>query len=247
VEVNGFTSRRFLEQLDMAAILRRESEYLIDLQSAKAPPTGKFPVVLGEDALDTLFDFFTSQADASALYFNFSNFKQGESVLAQGKTPLEKINISTNPSIKGCKGAGFFDELGFPLAKLDLIKDGNLNDFTINGKFSSLLNMPRTTQLSTVEVAPGSTSYSDFLSDGVIELLKFSTFIPNGITGSFSGEIRLGYLHKNGKKIPIRGGSVSGNTQEAFVNARFSKETVKRENYSGPRGIFFQELTLAGE
>ena len=37
-------------------------------------------------------------------------------------------------------------------------------------------------------------------------LSKFSTFQPNTISGAFSGEIRLGYLHKNGKKIPSKSG-----------------------------------------
>lgn len=98
-----------------------------------------------------------------------------------------------------------------------------------------------------IEVACGNTAYADFLSDGVLELTKFSTFQPNTISGAFSGEIRLGYLHRNGKRIPVKGGSVSGTTGLAFATAYKSAEATQRAAYRGPRGVFFENLTVAGE
>jgi predicted Zn-dependent protease len=77
--------------------------------------------------------------------------------------------------------------------------------------------------------------------------VSFRRFNPNTISGAFSGEIRLGYLHKNGKKIPIKGGSVSGSTQAAFARALKSCETAQRAAYFGPKGVFFERLTIAGD
>ena len=246
MEMNRFSKRRFLDHFDWVEVLETESRYLNDLQNAQAPPTGKYPVILAEEPLDTLFDYFLTHASGASLYHDFSNFALGRSVYKDERVPKEALHIATSPFIVGGMKSGLIDSLGFPLKETVLIENGALKNFAINGKLSSLLGRERTTELSNIKVKAGKTRYKDFIQKGVFELLRFSTFQPDGITGAFSGEIRLGYWHKNGQKIPIKGGSLSGISQEAFLNAYFSQETVNRENYLGPQGIFFEELTLAG-
>ena len=246
-EINCFSKRRFTKDFDWEKVLQKEARQLIDLQNAELPPTGEFPVVMADEALDTIFDYFTAQADGGALYYQYSCFEEGGSVYENQKNALEPLTIKTDPYVTGGMNSGFFEPLGYPLAPLTIIKDGHLENFTINGKFSYLLNKPKTSALSNIVVQSGITSYQDFLEDGVFELLRFSTFHPNLITGAFSGEIRLGYWHKKGKKIPIKGGSVSGVSQKNFLRARFSLESVQREAYRGPKGIFFEKMTLAGK
>jgi len=81
----------------------------------------------------------------------------------------------------------------------------------------------------------------------VYQLLRFSTFLPNRVTGDFSGEIRTGYrMHPDGAVHPIRGGAVSGNVREAFQHAFFSKELVQREGYCGPAGIYLKNVKIGG-
>jgi PmbA protein len=77
-------------------------------------------------------------------------------------------------------------------------------------------------------------------------LLKFSSFEPHPVSGAFSGEIRVGYLVKDGKVQPIKGGSISGVMDEALEEIYFSKETVKRDSYFGPMGIKGCGLKSAG-
>jgi PmbA protein len=77
-------------------------------------------------------------------------------------------------------------------------------------------------------------------------LKRFSTFEPNPITGAFSGEIRTGYFWKNGRKRPIKGGSVSGTMQEAFKAAFFSREMIQRESYLGPEAVRVDNLDISG-
>ena len=69
---------------------------------------------------------------------------------------------------------------------------------------------------------------------------------PDPITGSFVGEIRLGYEVENGEAQPIRGGSISGNLFSALAGACFSQETGFFGNYVGPRGARFPAVTVAG-
>ncbi len=242
-EIMGLKRRRFLQDLALHEQLAADAAVLADLQVAQLPPTGELPVLLAGDALDSLFDFFVAQLDGHALFNRYSVFSAGDSVLQNEREPL---NIASTPELSGGMRSYSFDELGFPASRVQLIENSRVKNFLIDGRYADLLGMPRTSALMNIEVACGTIPYTDFLQDGVLELSKFSTFQPNTISGAFSGEIRLGYLHKAGRKIPIKGGSVSGSTQTAFARALKSAERVKRGAYSGPKGVFFESLTVAG-
>ncbi|MFZ5630435.1 MAG: metallopeptidase TldD-related protein [Spirochaetota bacterium] len=242
-EIMGIKRRRFMHDLALKEQLAEDAAVLSDLQVAQLPPTGELPVVLAGDALDSLFDFFVAQLDGHALFNRYSIFAAGDAVLQHEREPL---NIASTPELAGGMHSYSFDELGFPTSRVQLIENSRVKNFLIDGRYADLLGLPRTSALMNIEVDCGETRYEDFLQDGVLELTKFSTFQPNTISGAFSGEIRLGYLHKGGKKIPIKGGSVSGSTQVAFARALKSAERVRRGAYSGPKGVFFEGLTVAG-
>ena len=67
------------------------------------------------------------------------------------------------------------------------------------------------------------------------------------VTGNFSAEIRTGYKIEGGRRIPIKGGSVSGVMYDAFRRAWFSSEKVLRAAYRGPAAVKLMGLDLAGE
>ena len=246
-ELNYYGKRRFLKQYNFLKLIQNEALQLEELNFSELPPTGNFSVVMADEALDTLFDYFIGQADGNALYYKYSSFKQGESIYTKNATAKEPLTLYSDPNLEGGMSSGYVDDLGFPLKPITLIDNGILKNFTLSGKVASLLKQNITSAMACVSVKAGNTCYNDFLQDGVLELLRFSTFHPNHITGAFSGEIRFGYLHKDGKKIPIKGGSVSGISQDAFLKCSFSKEVEMRENYHGPKGVFFETLTLAGK
>lgn len=243
-EIMGIKRRRFLDHLQMREQLAEDATVLSDLQIARLPPTGEYPVVLAGEALDSLFDFFVAQLDGHALFNRYSIFSVGDAVL---RNEQEALNLASTPLLFGGMHSYSFDELGFATCRVQLIENSRVKNFLIDGRYADLLSLPRTSALMNIEVDCGSTPYADFLHDGVLELSKFSTFQPNAISGAFSGEIRLGYFYKNGKKIPIKGGSVSGSTQTAFARAFKSQECIQRAAYKGPKGVFFESLTVAGE
>lgn len=242
-EIMGIKRRRYLHDLALQQQLADDAAVLSDLQVAKLPPTGDLPVLLAGDALDSLFDFFVAQLDGHAIFNRYSIFSAGDPVLQNER---EALGIASTPGLPGGLHSYSFDELGFPTERVQLIENSRVKNFLIDGRYADLLHLPRTSALMNIEVECGVTAYADFLQEGVLELTKFSTFQPNTISGAFSGEIRLGYLHKAGRKIPIKGGSVSGSTQAAFARSLRSAERCQRGAYSGPRGVFFESLTIAG-
>lgn len=242
-EIMGIKKRRFLADLALEQQLENDAAVLSDLETAVLPPTGEYPVVLAGEALDNLFDFFVAQLDGHALFNRYSIFQHGDAVL---KNPKEHLTIRSRADLRGGMRSYRFDELGYATGAVTMIENSEVKNFLVDGRYADLLKIPRTSALMNIEVECGKTPYADFLSDGVLELSKFSTFQPNTISGAFSGEIRLGYLHKNGRRIPVKGGSVSGSTQTAFASAFKASEAVQHASYFGPKGVFFERLTVAG-
>jgi len=66
-----------------------------------------------------------------------------------------------------------------------------------------------------------------------LEAAAFSDFFVDETTGDFGGELRLGYLVRDGKRIPIRGGSITGSMAQNRGKVRFSREL---ESFSICRG-----------
>lgn len=242
-EIMGIKKRRYLSDLTLEEEWENDASILSDLTRAVLPPTGNFPVVLSGEALDSLFDFFIAQLDGHALFNRYSLFQKDDEVVRDAKEPLA---IFSEAKLAGGMRSYVYDGLGYPMKSIALIQDTRVANFLLDGRYADLLKLPQTSSLANTRVVCGGTPYADFLSGTVLELSKFSTFQPNTISGAFSGEIRLGYLYKGGKKIPIKGGSVSGTTQKAFQRAFKSKEEVKRASYIGPKGVFFENLTIAG-
>ena len=86
----------------------------------------------------------------------------------------------------------------------------------------------------------------DALSLPHVEVIDFSWFTPDEITGDFSSEIRLGYLVEGDRRTPFKGGALVGNVLDALANARWSAETGFFGDYQGPHIARFASLRVAG-
>jgi len=79
-----------------------------------------------------------------------------------------------------------------------------------------------------------------------LEVLDFSSFIVDGQTGDFGGEIRLGYLIEDGKKTPITGGSVSGKIMDLHTHMYLSLERQLVNRFSGPLKVQIYDVNVSG-
>jgi PmbA protein len=160
----------------------------------------------------------------------------------------EALNLSSNPNLQGGIKDRAFDDNGLPLYRVQVLRDNIFKKRMNTKRYADYLQEEATGDFSNLEIATGSRPFSDLLVEGpCYHCLRFSTFEPNPITGAFSGEIRTGYFLKEGQKIPIKGGSVSGQIQQAFKEAFFSREKTQREAYLGPKAIRLEKLDIAGK
>ncbi len=241
----GWRQAGFYRDLQIKAMVPRYCRYALENATAKLPPSGTFPVVFGEEALDTLFNHLCAQAGGQAAFQGWSRFKAGEPVIRNPRRDL--LTLASDPWLPGGLNSRPFDSQGLALKPVTFIQDNIFQQCLADQRYADYLQLPPTGGLTNLRVAPGRATLAEMLYAGtVLHLLRFSTLEPNPVTGAISGEIRTGYLLRQGDAVPIRGGSVSGQLDEAFRYLTLSRETEQRETYLGPAGIRVEEMAIAG-
>ncbi len=108
-------------------------------------------------------------------------------------------------------------------------------------RFSHYLGVKPTGAVGATRLSPGVESEKKLLSDGVLEIVAFSSFSPNSLSGDFSAEVRLAYRHAKGKRIPINHVMFTGNVFKMLDSMRASSETIEMNGYVGPRHVRFDD------
>lgn len=241
----GWRRAGFYRDLQVGDMIGRYGRYALENAQAEMPRSGQYPVVFGEEALDTIFDHLCAQSGGQAAFQGWSRFKVGEPVINNPRRDF--LTLSSDPWLPGGLNSRPFDSRGLALQPVTFIKDNLFQKSLADQRYADYLNIPATGGLTNLRVAPGRATLAEMLYSGkVLHLLRFSTLEPNPVTGAISGEIRTGYLLENGNAIPIKGGSVSGNLDDAFRYLTLSRETEQRETYVGPAGIRLEEMHIGG-
>jgi PmbA protein len=244
-ECQGMKKARFYENLKLKEMVQQYAKYARESLTARLPEGGIYPVVFSEESLDNLFHYYCVQTSGPAHYQNWGQLKIGFPVISEVKGEL--LTLISNPGLFGGLKSEAFDKNGLPLHRVNVIQNNLFQKRMNNKRFADYLKEEATGDFTNIEIETGSRGTKDLLEGPpCYHLLRFSTFEPNSITGAFSGEIRTGYFIKEGKTIPIKGGSVSGIMQEAFKEVFFSQECTQRGNYLGPKSVRIERLTIAG-
>ena len=216
-----------------------------DKAVAKATPvTADIPVLLTGSPVKEFFSYYYAQANANAVYNQLSTIKAGDNV--QGEVIGDKVSIVLDPEMEGSIYSSPYDGDGFPLVKLDLYKDGTLKQNWGSVRYSHYLGIPATGEIGNFSVSGGEKSETELRQGAYLELLAFSDFQMDTITGDFAGEIRLGYYCDGTERTPVTGGSLSGNIKKVQQNIYLSKELQQDNNFIGPKTILINGASIAG-
>ncbi len=245
VESSGYKTVRFYKDLRVGETLKEYAQYARDSLSAGLPANGTFDVVFAGEALDHLFDTFAAHAGGASAFNGWSRYEEGKPVIENPEG--EPLTLFSNPQIPGLMESGSFDANGLARKQVEVVFENVFKKRALDKRYSDYLAGAPTGGFSNIEVGTGAKSVEELLTEGCYYLLRFSTFEPNPVTGNFSGEIRTGYKIENGKRIPIKGGSVSGDIHDAFRRAWFSSEKVTRSKYRGPAAVKLAALEIGGE
>lgn len=254
-EVETFTEirRRRIADLHIEEEVEQRTRHTLDLFEAQSPPSWQGPVVLRGNVLGTFLagdslhgGVLHNLGSAESKYAKFSSWEIGKSVF-RGEVKGDPLTIWANRRIPYGTYSNSFDDEGLPAQRVELIQNNELRTFSASQRYADYLALPATGAFGGVELPPGQTTLSTLLEEPYIEIIQFSWFTPDLVTGDFATEIRLGYVVENGMRKPFRGGQLIGNYLDALANVRWSAETGFFGNYLGPQAARFNDLKLAGQ
>ena len=233
---SGTCSREQLTQ-DLTEALTYGRDKLV---TSSTPNLGKADVVFSTDPARELYFYFIDRLAADMVFRGMSNWKLGDAVAPENMT-VEAVKTLPNSSKNTA-----WDAEGAPIRDLTLIDHGKAAAYWGSRQFSQYLGLESSFAASNFSVSGGTESAADLRTGDYLEVVEFSDFQTDAITGDIAGEIRLGYLHRDGKVTPVSGGSVSGNVRELLSGFRFSKETRQYDSLLIPAVTRIQGVTVTG-
>jgi PmbA protein len=244
-------TRRRQADFNIGAQVEGRAQATMDLLEGEAPPNFEGPVLLRGETLATLMvgdslspSVVLTLASAGSKYAKISPWEIGQSVFRE-EAKGDPLTVWGNRTVPFGLASNRFDDEGIPASRIEIIRDGKLATFSASQKYADYLGIPTTGQFGVVEVTPGRMPLAELQSEPYVEVSMFSWFNPDPITGDFATEIRLGYLHQDGKVIPFKGGQLIGNVMTALSDCHWSQESGFFGNYLGPVGVRLNKLKVA--
>ncbi|MBN2658553.1 MAG: modulator protein [Spirochaetales bacterium] len=202
-------------------------------------------VILNTEALKEIMGCYVNQTNAQAVYDQYSRAEIGK--VFQGETVTgDLLNIRLNPFMANSPKSAPYDNDGFPLSEQLIYKDGVVRKFHGSLQYTSYLGLEPTGTIRNMEVEGGSRTMEELRSEPYFEVVSFSDFLMNPLTGDFGGEIRLGRYFDGEKIVPVTGASISENLFKIHHEIYLSKETTQKENYMGPKILMYPKGHVTG-
>jgi len=229
--------------------------FLVAEKKAAAKPTpsvGDINILLSGECLSTFFSYYYYCANARLVYQQLSTFKEGTQVQGDGASDKVSDKVSDNvtmvlePLMQGSSYSRPFDDHGQPLVNHEIIKEGKLLKFWGDTRFASYLEIAPTGNISNVRITGGTASDDELRKHPYLELVSFSDFQVDEITGDFGSEIRLGYFFDGEKTVPVTGGSISGNMAKVHGSLRMSAQEKQYDSYRGPGTVCLRGASISG-
>ena len=210
------------------------------LNAEATPALEKADLILSTDAAREVYSYFIYRLSAGWVYRGVSDWKIGDDVAP------ENMTIRTATFLPNSSQNAAYDSEGAKIRDMTLIENGKALHNWGSRQFSQYLGQENSFIASNFAVSGGSESLEEIRKDDYLEVVEFSDFQVDFVTGDIAGEIRLGYLHKDGKTIPVSGGSVSGSMSELVKHMQFSKESRQYDNMLIPAVTRLNGATVTG-
>lgn len=202
--------------------------------------SGNYDLLLtGENLAKLMGNFYARRSSAGYVYAGYSSWKPGDAV----QTPAEGTEALTLTLRSGDPFSGE----GIPMKDLTVIREGTVGANHGGNRFCRYLGITPTGDYSKAVIEnAGSGSFADMKKRPCLWPVMFSAFDVDDFSGSFGGEVRMGYYFDGEKVIPVSGCSVNGNILEAQNSIAFSTDRYVSSEYEGPYAVRLRNVNVAG-
>ena len=242
--VELYEAYRFTE-FDEAEIIAEINEKIREVRDRRhaAKPAEKIEadVVLNMQEAGELFSELAGDLNYASVYSHLNLHKLGED-LQHGDG--DKITITMKGEMKGSDYSAAFDSDGFELADKTIVENGKVIGYYGMNRFAAYLGEKPTGNLRCVGVNAGTLSDDELEKTTYLECISLSGLQLDLYNDYIGGEIRLAYLHKDGKTIPVTGISMSGRLSNVLSSIRLSDKVKVRRNYGGPYKVLLKGMEI---
>ena len=230
--------------------IKRDVEELLQfgkdrLLAVSTPQLEHTPVLLSTDAALSVYEYFLSNLDAAYLIRGMSSYEIGKPIAEdiQG----DRITIRSVRTLPGSPCNFAYDEEGAVIRDEVLMEESVPKKFVGSRKFSQYLGLEHSFMVSNWCVSGGRKSADELRIGKFLEIVEFSDFQVDSMTGDIFGEIRLAYYHDGeGAVTPVSGGSVSGSMLDNIAHLQMSRETRRYANAEIPSVTRLENVVIAG-
>jgi len=136
--------------------------------------------------------------------------------------------------VPGSVRSSAFDGDGLTLGSMRIVEEGKAVSYFGSNRYGQYLGEVPTGNLPCMVVDTGSANLADLSGVTCLEVISMSGLQVDFFSDYIGGEIRLAYLHENGKVTPVTGISISGKLTEVLPAMLLSQQSIVRDSYSGP-------------
>ena len=214
------------------------------LAAVPTPKLERYDVVFSTDDAVSIFSYFADKMNAGMKFRKLSSWETGKPICEDAVG--DKISVYAVSSLENSSWDFPVDEEGCVICDKPIIKDSIAENFWGNRQFSQYLGLENSSNVYNFRFEGGEKSEREIRSGDYMEVVEFSDFQVDELTGDIAGEIRLAYLHRGGEVKVVTGGSVSGNMNEAVRDMTFSKELKQYNCYVIPAAVKLKNLRITG-
>jgi PmbA protein len=214
------------------------------LQTVSTPKMGKTAVVFSTEDACRIYEYFSEQINAELIYRHMTDWKLNEPIHKDIKG--DRVTLKSSCYLKNSSCNTAYDSEGSAIHDRILIEQDVPQCYWGNRMFSQYLGLEDSFQLTNITVEGGTKTEEEIRSGRYLEIVEFSDFQVDSVTGDVFGEIRLGYLHDNGSTTIVTGGSVSGSMKDYAADMYMSKNQVQYNRELIPSLTRLENMTVTG-
>lgn len=232
-EVNPFIEAVGVDGLELPVFLRRVAEEARALGKTELPRTTEQAVVLVDaEAVTGLLHELSGQFRAECEYEKRPCLLPGAEAASGPVAPGgDRLTLALDPLLPAMAQSTAFTDEGLPAERAVMIEDGVVRRQLVSTRFGHYLGRPANGICGNLVVPAGTRSREELLASApeVLEIITFSSLLVNPQTLSWSSEIKLGRLYRDGRPVAlVKGGVVSGNLRDNLRDCTFSRDLVTR-------------------
>ena len=214
------------------------------LRTAPTPALGTADVVFSTDDAKQIYSYFVARLDPAMVLRRLSDWQLGTPIDTEIRG--DRVTIEALRALPNSSRNRAFDAEGAPIRDTVMLR-GDVPEHYLGGRmFSSYMGLTDSFIPGNFAVSGGTRSESELRQGRYLEVVEFSDFQVDAMTGDIFGEIRLAYWHDGETVTPVSGGSISGDMHDFVREMYLSAETVQFDNFRIPAVTKLCGVTVKG-